>query len=1037
MSSRPNPFYVKKTIPTSKVTSHSPLKTSFSLFPPSSLQPKFDSFDIKNETYNEVLQYNVLNYFTKKVRKDDLVVFNTYPYKVSEDLKKIFNSEDNLLMNREKLCVSDNISIIKEVINKINLLNDVSKCIVEPDWDTFQKAASIIQANWRGYCKRKEFINNYLEHASTMKNVKFVKNYSYFNKKEPKYITRVELFSKIDSLTRHKKTLSKPLSKSPTSEMKTFAATTNNRFDLSKYKDDNADRFTKAAIKIQSDFRGHYVRHYYQKYQNSNLQATKIQALWRGYITRKKYELNVTMNSLNKLCQQNTFLIENIYKLINPYITPDNKLNLSLYEEKINNLTKQVNKLSQDNTKQAAEYEKNINRMVKERQKDKEEYLKQINGLKNNMEDMKREIYSIKKELNLPPLARRKNSSARSSIYENSVNGNYDMVNAGNGNNMNNNNYNNFGNNVNLINNNGNNGISNNEFNDDGLNNNGFNNNGFNNNGFNNNGFNNNGFNNNGFNNNGFNNNGFNNNGFNNNGFSNNRFGNNEIVNNGINNNGNFNGNNGNMMLAGMNSNINNDAYNNNNSINNGNNNNSNTSSSYSSINNNGSIDTSNNSSGTNNSSSGISNTNSVNNSNNNSTNANITRRASRRSCIIEKTVIDSYFNRDAVNNNFKMKKQLIDKIIHYKNLCHKKYESTTDANGNSDNPSVPGNPNTPSPGNNSNNNGNNKNYMATQEPNGMGRTNQPPNHPAPLQRANSNRGRNYEEFRNNRMNDDNNSPIINNNIPNSIDNLSTSKNNPNAMSNAPKQANLVNSGKSKNEPSPITTSNNGNGNNSTYNKTRRSSITKSAVGHPLSPQQNNHSNSNNNNIPSSNNNNGKLIQQNMVPNNSNYSPSSSGVNNDNSSDSNNPPSPSRKRLSKINTSPDSLNSYSNSALPSPDSSNKSGRPIRNPSDSPQNPSSPVKSRKLSSSPNHSNRPQTPSSKINTNNSMNSSSNNNINSGSVSPTSRENKTRLRSNTTTKLQNKNVGAQEQKIDKNPYNNLRLPRSNNQGHQNNKI
>lgn len=159
---------------------------------------------------------------------------------------------------------------------------------MEPDWDIFQKAASIIQANWRGYCKRKEFINNYLENTSQMKNIKFVKNYTYFNKKEPKYITRVELYSKLDFLTRHKKLSN--LQKSPTSEksIKSLAVTpyNNNQNLLTKYGGNgvNAERFVKAAIKIQSDFRGHYVRHYYKKYQNSNIQATKIQALWYIYI---------------------------------------------------------------------------------------------------------------------------------------------------------------------------------------------------------------------------------------------------------------------------------------------------------------------------------------------------------------------------------------------------------------------------------------------------------------------------------------------------------------------------------------------------------------------------------------------------------------------------------------------------------------------------------------------------------------------------------------------------------------------------------
>ncbi len=118
-----------------------------------------------------------------------------------------------------------------------------------------------------------------------MKNIKFVKNYSYFNKKEPKYITRVELYAKLDFLTRHKNSVMK---KNPTSEKSSISSPYNNNNNYIqnewalKYggNGENADRFAKAAIRIQSGFRGHYVRHYFKKYQNSNLQATKIQALW-------------------------------------------------------------------------------------------------------------------------------------------------------------------------------------------------------------------------------------------------------------------------------------------------------------------------------------------------------------------------------------------------------------------------------------------------------------------------------------------------------------------------------------------------------------------------------------------------------------------------------------------------------------------------------------------------------------------------------------------------------------------------------------
>jgi len=52
--------------------------------------------------------------------------------------------------------------------------------------------------------------------------------------------------------------------------------------------------------------------------------------------------VKITLNSLNKLCQQHTILIENIYKLINPYITSNNKLTFSTYEEKINSLSHKV-----------------------------------------------------------------------------------------------------------------------------------------------------------------------------------------------------------------------------------------------------------------------------------------------------------------------------------------------------------------------------------------------------------------------------------------------------------------------------------------------------------------------------------------------------------------------------------------------------------------------------------------------------------------------------------------------------------------------
>jgi len=1088
MSSSLSPFYTKKS---NQVIAPSPLQTSFSLFSPvSPLQPKFDNFDIKNENYDEILQYNVLNFFKKKVRKDDLVVFNTYPYKVSEDLKKIFN-DDNFLKNRGNLSLSNNVSILKEVISKINLLNDVSKCIVEPDWDIFQKAASIIQANWRGYCKRKEFINNYLENASNMKNIKFVKNYTYFNKKEPKYITKVELYSKLDFLTRHKKTSN--LQKSPTSEknIKSLATTPyNNKNVLAKYggNGDNADRFANAAIKIQSDFRGYYVRHYYKKYQNSNLQATKIQALWRGYITRKKYEFNVTMNSLNKLCQQNTFLIENLYKLINPFITSDNKLNLSLYEEKINNLSKQFNKLTQDNAKQAAEYEKNIERMVKDRQRDKEEYTKQIKELKNNMEDMKREVYSIKKELNLPPLARSKNAAARASIFENTTNG-------PNGNNNNNyadnNNNNNYGNNnSNLINKNGSNPSSNRSSISD---------------------------------------------------------------------------NSGGISIhSGSTS-------NNSNSINN---NNSNSGSSSKSGN-------------------------------------------TRRSSIIEKTIIDNYFSRDTVNSNFMMKKNLINKIIYYKNNCHNSGAEITDSNS-----SLPGNANPSLPMNNTNiasnndnysnmnnsniendNNGNNKNAMAPHDPNngmvksnqssghshpvqranssrgknyeefknksnnsnnisnngnnnsntinnnsntgnnnnydidgnrnnnkiymepqdscGMGRSNPPPDHPQPIQRANSNHSKNYEEFKSNWMNNEKSSSLLdqfpgnngnngsNTNISNSNDiNAANNinRNNPNAntvkpsKSELPSRSNTITrsntisrknngNGKSKNPnelPPPLSLTSTTNGNGANNNNKMKSPTTKTSEGQPpLSPQHSNrpHSSpvsSSFNNMSSNSSISKAAAQQNIPPNNKlnngvpNSSPSS-GMNNDSNK-------PSRNKVGKLNTSPNTLNSGhgSNSTLSSPNSNNKMARL----SISPQTPSSPNKIQRFDSPPNHLCKSQSPSNKPNSN--FNSNTN-----GSVSPTSGENKSISRSNTmpkstgdskalsrsntmpksqgdnkgrsrsntttkpsstsgenksslsrsnTTKSTSKNNNTVDQRTEKNPYNNsngVKLPQRQKQGNHKNKI
>jgi len=104
-----------------------------------------------------------------------------------------------------------------------------------------------------------------------MKNIKFVKNYNYFNKKEPKYITKTELFSKIEYLTKHKNVEHTP---NTTSLTTTFG---NGRLTKTV---GNSDKIVNAAIRIQSDFCGHYIRHYYKKYQNSNVQATKIQALW-------------------------------------------------------------------------------------------------------------------------------------------------------------------------------------------------------------------------------------------------------------------------------------------------------------------------------------------------------------------------------------------------------------------------------------------------------------------------------------------------------------------------------------------------------------------------------------------------------------------------------------------------------------------------------------------------------------------------------------------------------------------------------------
>eukprot|EP00833_Pecoramyces_ruminatium_P008538 jgi/Orpsp1_1/1182570/evm.model.c7180000081819.1 len=281
-----NPYsYTKKN--NNAVTTPSPLQTSFSLFSPvSPLQPKFENFDFKDENYNEILQYNVLNFFKKKVKKDELVLFNSYPYKVSEDLKKIFNNQ-NIFKNRSKLSIN-NPSIMKEVIEKVNLLSEVSKCIVEPDWDIFQNAASIIQAHWRGYLKRKEFINKYLENASQMKNIKFVKNYNYFSKNEPKYLTKAELYSKIELLSKHKSAINKSQAEtaSPISPLiKAFKPKTTTEVENSQTSN-ASDRIVQAAIKIQSDYRGHIVRSYYKKYQNGNIQATKIQALW--YVLKKK-----------------------------------------------------------------------------------------------------------------------------------------------------------------------------------------------------------------------------------------------------------------------------------------------------------------------------------------------------------------------------------------------------------------------------------------------------------------------------------------------------------------------------------------------------------------------------------------------------------------------------------------------------------------------------------------------------------------------------------------------------------------------------
>jgi len=116
------PFYVKKTIPTSKVTSHSPLKTSFSLFSPSSLQPKFDNFDIKNETFNSfpeliicqicqcimlepVMCLNCQNYYCKKCIEDWKKKSPTCPNKCEEPIFKNVIEKNRLITKMKFKCI--------------------------------------------------------------------------------------------------------------------------------------------------------------------------------------------------------------------------------------------------------------------------------------------------------------------------------------------------------------------------------------------------------------------------------------------------------------------------------------------------------------------------------------------------------------------------------------------------------------------------------------------------------------------------------------------------------------------------------------------------------------------------------------------------------------------------------------------------------------------------------------------------------------------------------------------------------------------
>ncbi|ORX49673.1 hypothetical protein BCR36DRAFT_404661, partial [Piromyces finnis] len=693
------PFpYIKRTSP-------SPLQTSFSSSSPvSPLQPKVDNFDIKNEKFDDILQYNVLTLLKKKIKKENLIVFNTYPYKVSSDLKKIFNKDDCFFKNKGKLNNDSNIT--KDVIERIILLRDISKCIIEPDWEIFQNAASIIQAHWRGYLKRKELINNYLEHPSQMKNIKFIKNYNYFNKKESKYITKNEFFSKINYLTKRKNIDNK--SSLPSTNKNIIY----NNQSIKTISNENNEQLKKAATIIQSGFRGHYIRHYYNKYQNSNIQATKIQALWRGYITRKKYELTISTNSLKKLCQQNTFLIENLYKLINPYVTPDNKLNLSVYEEKINYLNKQVAKLTQDSSKQANEYEKHINKLIKDRQKDKDEYQKYINNLKSEIEDMRRDIFAIKKELNLPTLAKVKktmenNKDSQTMIKNYPFNGIIGNNNSNTG--VMSNNGNNNGNTSVMSNNgsnNGNTGVMNNNGSNNGntgvMNNNGNNN------------------------------------------------GNATVINNNSNNNGNSHivNDHGNSIIINNNCDIINNNTQKRRSIN-----------------------------GTN-----------------------------------EQDPINNYFNKDNVNNNFIMKKQIIDKIIYYKNkVVNDKSHSMSCSK------SLPQNQTSIT----------DKKLCSPPLPMQNDNTNTKPH----IQRSNSNKSNNYEEFKSNWMNNEQNTSLLEifcdnnktnnstlNSVPSNNSNNSSNSSNNSYKSVQPQQqcSNEVYSNNSSNNKG--INNNNNNNNNSNNN---------------------------------------------------------------------------------------------------------------------------------------------------------------------------------------------------------------------------